>query len=128
MVDERAFEPAHGPGGMHDFVDRAIGKLRRAAAKETQLGIGPVAAMAQREPQKMIEPRDAPGAEGGFAGEKGLDFHRQFGAYFFIGVERDDPVAGGVGDGGVFLRSEAFPWLLKDASAGAAGQVEGCVG
>ena len=105
VVDERSFEPAHGPVGLphdlpnhlHRLVDGAIGKLRGAAAKEAQLGIGPVTAVAQRASQKMVEPRDAIGAEGRFAGEEGLDFLRQLRAYFFIGVEREDPVAAGVG-------------------------------
>ena len=110
---------------LHCLVDGALGKPGRAAAKEAQLGIGPVAAVAQRPAQKMIEPRDAVGAEGRFAGEQGLDFLGQLRADFFVGVEREDPVAGGVGDCGVFLRGEALPRLLEDARAGARGRGRG---
>jgi hypothetical protein len=106
-------------------VDGALGEVGQAAAEETQLAVGPVAAVAERAAQKMIKARNVVGGEGWIALEQQQDFKRQFGADFLIGVKRKNPVAGGVRDGGVFLLGKALPRLLKDPRASTAGNFKG---
>src|SRR6185437_15593808 len=101
-----------------------IFEARGAAAKETQLGIGPVTAMAERAAKEMIEARNAIGAEWRVAGEQGLNFRGECRAYFFVGIEREDPITRGVRNGGVFLRAEALPRLLEHAGTKLAGDFQ----
>src|SRR6185312_4896855 len=72
-------------------MNETICEARGAASEETQLRIGPVTSMAERAAKEMVEARNAIGAEWRVAGEQSLNFRGECRAYFFVGVEREDP-------------------------------------
>src|SRR6185312_12430712 len=105
-----------------------IFEARGAASEETQLRIRPVTTMAERAAKEMIEARNAIGAEWRVTCEQSLNFRGECRAYFFVGIEREDPIARGMRDGRVFLRAEALPRLLEHAGARLAGDFERGIG
>jgi len=56
------------------------------------------------------------------------DFLLQFGGKLFVGVKGEDPIAGALSEGEVFLCGETTPWALKDSRVEAAGDVESAIG
>ena len=117
-----------GPAGADGFVDGALFELRGAAAEEAQFRIRIVAAVADPAAEEKI----AAGEEVRFmlwlALEQRADFAGQFGADFFVGVEREHPVRRTFRDGGVFLRAEAFPVFAEEFRAEFTSNVRGAVG
>src|ERR1700733_11621964 len=109
MMDEVPTQPTHRSVALHCLVNWALGELCGAAAEQAEFGVGPISAVTERLAEGGVGTRNEGGVEGGLAGEERLDFAGEFGAEFFVGVERENPVGGGAGDGGVFLRAEAFP-------------------
>ena len=104
------------------------GEVGGVAAEEAELGVGVEAAVANPAVEEEIAALEEEGVGRGVAGEQSADFGLEFGAQFFVGVEREDPSAGAFLDGGVFLYGEALPRLGDDGGVEGAGDLEGAVG
>ena len=96
------------------------------AAEEAELGVGVEAAVLDPAAEKEIAALEVEGVDGGLRGEGLADLLLELGGELFVGVEREDPVAGALGEGEVFLGGEAGPGALDDGGVEAAGDLERC--
>jgi hypothetical protein len=64
--------------------------------------------------KKEIAALEVKGVDDGLRGKGLTNFLLQLGGELFVGVEREDPIAGALGEGEVFLRREAGPGALED--------------
>ncbi len=134
VVDEVGVECLQIAGEGDGLVDGPVGKAGRwgevcgVTAEEAELGVGIEAAIADPAVEEEIAALEEVGVCGGVAGEECPDLSLEFGAEFFVGVEREDPGPGALFDGRVFLRREALPGLGDDGGIEGAGDLEGAVG
>ena len=124
VVDEvvvERFELAIEGDGLVDGAVAEAGGRREVggvAAEEAQLGVGIVAAAANPAAEEEIAAAQQVGVDGGVGGEQRTNLGLKFGRQLFVGVEREDPRAGALFDGGVLLRGEALPWFGEELDVG----------
>ena len=131
VVEEVAVEGGGGAGETDGLVDGAsfeLGWDGKVAAEEAELGVGVEAAVLDPAAEEEIAALEEEGVGGWLRGEGLADLLLEFGGELFVGVEREDPVAGALGEGEVLLLGEAGPGAVEDSGVEAAGDVEGAVG
>ena len=130
VVIERGAHAVEGDG----LVDGAILELRRrgevggGAAEEAQFRIGIKAAVLDPAAEEEIAAAEVVGVGGRVRGQQVLDLSLELGAEFLIGVEREDPGSGALGDGGVLGYGEALPGFVEHLGVERAGDFDGAVG
>ena len=95
---------------MNVFVHQAIFELAGPAAEEPQFGIGIEAAVTDPAAEEEILARNPEARNAGIR-QSATDFIGKCRLDFFVGVERQHPVAAGFLQREVLLRSEAAPRL-----------------
>ena len=127
VVDQVSFQAAGFAHKVHRLVNWPGLKLGRAAAKEAQLGVGIKAAKTHPPSQEKVAAGERVAVQRGIVFQQLPDFPGQFITERFVGIERQHPIARTLFEGGVFLRSKAFPLFEKEASAVAAGDLFGAI-
>ena len=116
------------------LVDGAIaeagggGEVGEVAAEEAQLGVGVEAAVLDPAAEEEIAAADEVGVDRGLVGSRSADLGLELRGELFVGVEREDPGAGALFDGGVLLGGEALPGFGEDVGVEGGGDGEGAVG
>ena len=132
VVEDVTVEGGGGAGEADGLVDGAVFELGRggkSAAEEAELGVGVEAAVLDPAAEEEITAFEVEGVEGRWPhGESLANLLLEFGGELFVGVEREDPVAGALREGEVFLCSEAGPGAVEDGGVEAACDLEGTIG
>ena len=131
VVDEVEVEGFGGAVEGDGLVDGALGEAGEVggvAAEEAELGVGVVAAVTDPAAEKEVAAAEKEGVEGRVGGQEGAELAAELGGELLVGVEREDPEAAALINGGVFLGGEALPRLGVDGGVEGAGDLDGAVG
>jgi hypothetical protein len=113
VVEDIGIEGGGGAGEADALVYGTGFELWRdgeAAAEEAEFGVWVEAAVFDPATQEEVATLEEEGVDGGLRGQGLADLLLEFGGEFFVGVEREDPVAGALGEGKILLFGESGPW------------------
>lgn len=117
VVDEVEAERGGGAAEADGLVDGTGFELRwdgEVAAEEAEFGVGVEAGVLDPAAEKEVAALKVEGVYERLRREDLANLLLEFGGEFFVGVEGEDPFAGALGDGEVFLSGEARPGTLDD--------------
>lgn len=129
VVQKGILEPAGGTRDLDRGVRTVFLKLSGAAANQAQLGIGVESAMANPAPQEEVFAGNPEATHRGIRRQGMLeDLSCQFWFQSFVGVELQNPVAGGFVHRGILLGSKALPGFAENLGPEGARDFEGSIG
>jgi hypothetical protein len=130
VVVEGFGDAVEGDGLVDGAVSEAGGggEVGGVATEEAQVGVRVEAAVANPAAEEEIAAAEEVGVGGWVAGEYGANLGLEFRGESFIGVEGEDPGAGALLDGEVFLTGEALPGLEEEFGFEGGGDFKGAVG